>query len=55
MCYEVLFVSLIYVLHAKLFIEKIKMHLQFISFLHTDMPQVVEILPQVRQKLMDLT
>ena len=26
-----------------------KMHLQFISFLHTDMAQVVEIPPDVKQ------
>ena len=27
------------------------MHLQFISLLHTDMTQLVEILPQIRQEL----
>ena len=32
-------------------IENIKMYLQFISFLHTDKPQVAEILPHVRQEL----
>ena len=28
----------------------IKIYLQFISFLHIDIPQVVEILPQIRQE-----
>ena len=35
--------------HDKFFIEKIKIHLQFILFLHTDMAQVVEILSHVGQ------
>ena len=38
-------------LRAKFFIENIKMYLQFISLLHTDMTQAVEILPLVRQEL----
>ena len=36
---------------AKFFIGNIEMYLQFISFLHTDKKQVVEILPCVRQEL----
>ena len=36
---------------AKLFIKNIKMYLQFISFLHTDMTQVVENLPLISQEL----
>ena len=38
-------------LRAKLFIENIKMHIQFISFLHTDITQGVETFHQVRQEL----
>ena len=36
---------------AKFFTENIKMCLLLISFLHIDMTQIVEILPQVRQEL----
>ena len=38
-------------LRYKFFIGNIKMYLQFISFLHTDMTQAIEILPCVRQNL----
>ena len=38
-------------LRATSFIENIEMHLQFISFLHTDIVQVVEIFPRARQEL----
>ena len=36
-------------LAAKFFIGNVKMYLQFISFLHADMTQVVEIFPNLRQ------
>ena len=38
-------------LNAKIFIGIINMHLKSISFLHTDMTQVVEIIPYIRQVL----
>ena len=38
-------------LRAKVFIRGIKIYVQFISLLHTDMTQVVEIPPRVRQEL----
>ena len=38
-------------LRAKLFIENIKMYLQFISFFHADMTQVVDILPHIIKEL----
>ena len=38
-------------LHAELFRKNINMFLQFLSFLHTDMTQVVEILHHVRKGL----
>ena len=38
-------------LRAELFIGNLKLHKQFISFLHTDMTQVVETLPNIRQEL----
>ena len=38
-------------LRTKLFPGNIKMYLQFISFLHTDMTQVAETPPRVRQEL----
>ena len=38
-------------LRAKFFSKNINMYLQFLSFLHTDMMQVVEILSRVRQGL----
>ena len=37
-------------LHAKLFRVNINIYLHFVSFLHIDTTQVVEILPQVRQE-----
>ena len=39
------------VLRAKFFIENIKMHIQSISFLDTDMTQQVEIFYNVKQEL----
>ena len=38
-------------LRAKFFLENIKMYSQFVSFLHTDLTHVIEILPPVRQEL----
>ena len=38
-------------LRAKFFWENKNIYLHFMSFLHIDMTQVVEILPQVRQEL----
>ena len=38
-------------LHAKFFRGNKNIYLHFMSFLHIDMTQVVEILPQVRQEL----
>ena len=38
-------------LHAEFFKGNIKMYVQFISFLHTDMTHVAEILSDVRQEL----
>ena len=43
--------SLINPLHAKFFIGNLKKYLHFISYHHTDMTQVVEILPHVIQEL----
>ena len=37
-------------LRAKLFRGEINMNLYFVSFLHIDAMQVVEILPQIRQE-----
>ena len=37
-------------LHAIFFIRSMKMYQQFISTLHTDLKQVVEIIPHVRQE-----
>ena len=37
-------------LRAKFFRGNIKIYLHFVSFLHIDTTQVVEILPQVRQE-----
>ena len=37
-------------LRAKFFRGNINIYLHFVSFLHIDMTQVVEILPQVRQE-----
>ena len=37
--------------HAKLFTGNKNMYLHFMSFLHIDMAQVVEILPQASQEL----
>ena len=37
-------------LRAKFFRGNINIHLHFVSFLHIDMTQVVEILPQIRQE-----
>ena len=37
-------------LRAKFFRGNINIYLHFVSFLHTDMTQVVEILPQIRQE-----
>ena len=37
-------------LQAKFFLGNIKLYLHFISLPHTDMTQVIEILPQVRQR-----
>ena len=37
-------------LRAKLFKGNINIHLHFVSFLHIDTTQVVEILPQIRQE-----
>ena len=36
-------------LHAKFFRGNINLYLHFMSFLHIDKTQVVEILPQIRQ------
>ena len=36
-------------LHAEVFLEK--MYLQFISYIHNEISQVVEIVPHVRQEL----
>ena len=38
-------------LHAKFFRRNKNLYLNFMSFLHIDMAQVLEILPQVRQEL----
>ena len=35
-------------LHAKFFRRNINMYLHFMSFLHTDMPEIIEILPRIR-------
>ena len=43
--------KIINTLCAKFLMKNVKMYLQFISFPHTNMTQVVEILPYVRQKL----
>ena len=37
-------------LRAKFFRASINIYLYFVSFLHIDMTQVVEILPQIRQE-----
>ena len=37
-------------LRAKFFRESINIYLHFVSYLHIDMTQVVEILPQIRQE-----
>ena len=37
-------------LRAKFFKRNINIYLHFVSFLHIDMTQVVEILPQIRQE-----
>ena len=37
-------------LHAKFFIGNKNIYLHFVSFLHIDMSQVVETLPQIRQE-----
>ena len=37
-------------LHAKLFRGNINIYLHFVSFLHIDTTQVVEIFPQIRQE-----
>ena len=37
-------------LHAKFFWGNINIYLHFVSFLHIDVTQVVEILPQIRQE-----
>ena len=37
-------------LRAKLFGGNINIYLHFVSFLHTDTTQVVEILPEIRQE-----
>ena len=37
-------------LHAKFSRGNIKIYLHFVSFLHIDKAQVVEILPQIRQE-----
>ena len=37
-------------LHANIFSKNINMYLQLLSFLHTDIKQVVEILPLLRQE-----
>ena len=37
-------------LHAKFFRENINIYLHFVSYLHIDTTQVVEILPQIRQE-----
>ena len=37
-------------LHAKFFRESINMYKHFVSYLHIDMTQVVEILSQIRQE-----
>ena len=39
----------LYPLHAKFFKGNINIYLHFVSFLHIDTTQVVEILPQIRQ------
>ena len=44
-------ISIIYPLRDKFLIGNIEVYLQFISFLHSDLRQVVEILPRVRQEL----
>ena len=37
-------------LRAKFFRENIKIYLHFVSYLHIDTTQLVEILPQIRQE-----
>ena len=37
-------------LHAKFFRENINIYLHFVSYLHIDTTQVIEILPQIRQE-----
>ena len=38
-------------LHAKFFRRNINIYLHFMSLLHIDMTEIVEIVPQVRQEL----
>ena len=45
-----LFILHINPLRAKFFRGNINIYLHFVSFLYTDMTQVVEILPQVRKE-----
>ena len=42
--------ALINPLRAKFFAENINIYLHFLSYLHIDTTQVVEILPQIRQE-----
>ena len=42
-------VSIFISLHATFVSRNINMYLQFLSFLNTDMTQIVEILPRIRQ------
>ena len=43
-------VNLLNPLRAKFFSENINIYLHFVSYLHIDTTQVVEILPQIRQE-----
>ena len=38
-------------LHAKFFRGNINMYLHFVSFIHTDMPKIIEVLPRIRAGL----
>ena len=43
-------IELLHPLHAKFFRGNINIYLHFVSFLHIDVSEVFEILPQIRQE-----
>ena len=47
---ELTFHSIVNPLRAKFFRWSVNIYLHFVSFLHIDMMQVVEMLPQIRQE-----